>query len=175
MVESAEVSKGTPASRGWYGLNDLERRYGVFRIIRFAMASGTGFLINEAILVLGVFTFYHTMRVPSFGEASLTILALDAVALGVGDTVAFLINERVTVKGVGEERRKGRLHWTERWGEYQLTSLMGNVMIVIVQLGLLAMISLSPVFGNIVGAVVSYPVTYVISMHFVWGVRPFHE
>jgi len=139
------------------------------------MASGTGFLINEIILVLGVFAFYHTIRVPSFGEASLTILALDALALGVGDTVAFLINERVTVRGIGEERRKGRLHWTERWGEYQLTSLTGNVMIVVVQLSLLATIALSPVFGNVVGAIVSYPVTYVVSMRYVWRVRPFSE
>ena len=97
------------------------------------------------------------------------------LALGIGDTVAFLINERVTVNGIGEETRKGRLRWTVRWGEYQLTSLMGNVMIVAVQLGLLATISLSPVFGNVIGAVVSYPVTYVVSMHFVWGVRPFNE
>lgn len=48
---------------------------------------------------------------------------------------------------------------------------MGNVITVLVQLMLLAMISLSPVFGNIIGAIVSYPLTYIVSMHFVWGIR----
>jgi putative flippase GtrA len=175
MVERAEVSKGGPAPHGWRTLYGLERRFGVFRIVKFAVATGTGFLINEAIVVLGVVALYHTIRVPSFGESSLTILGLDALALGVGDTVAFLINERVTVNGLDEEGRRGRHKWSVRWGEYQLTSLLGNAMIVVVQLALLATISLSPVFGNVMGAVVSYPVTYAVSMHFVWGVRPFRE
>ncbi|MDA4115619.1 MAG: hypothetical protein OK442_03570 [Thaumarchaeota archaeon] len=52
---------------------------------------------------------------------------------------------------------------------------MGNVLIVAVQLTLLATISLSPVFGSVVGAVVSYPVTYAVSMHFVWGIHPLRE
>ena len=106
------------------------------------MASGTGFLVNEAVVVLGVLVLYHSIRVPSFGSSSLSILELDVIALGIGDTVAFLINERVTVRGQGEERRKGRLHWSVRWGEYQLTSLLGNVMIVGVQLAFLARLSL---------------------------------
>ncbi len=175
MVESAEALENAPAPHWWKTLDGLERRYGVFRVVRFALASGTGFLVNEAIVVLGIIAIYHAIRVPGFAGSSLTILGLDVLALGIGDTVAFLINERVTVNGIGEETRKGRLRWTVRWGEYQLTSLMGNVMIVAVQLGLLATISLSPVFGNVIGAVVSYPVTYVVSMHFVWGVRPFNE
>ena len=50
---------------------------------------------------------------------------------------------------------------------------MGNLGIAGVQLALLAGISLFPPIGGIVGAMASYPLTYALSMHFVWGVRPF--
>jgi len=175
VVQSAEVLEKAPSPHLRGTLDGLERRFGVFRMVKFAMATGTGFLVNEVILVLGVFAVYHTIAVPSIIDASLVILGLDALALGIGDTVAFVINERVTVKSQGEEGRSGRLNWFTRWCEYQLASLMGNLMIVGIQLALLATILLSPVFGNIVGAVVSYPITYAVSMHFVWGVHPFHE
>jgi hypothetical protein len=58
---------------------------------------------------------------------------------------------------------------------YQLASLLGNVLIVGVQFALLATISLSPVFGSVVGAIVSYPLTYAVSMRFVWRVHPLRE
>jgi putative flippase GtrA len=175
LAKSGETPEQTRPGSWQRTLDGLERRYGVFRVVRFAVASGTGFLVNEAVVVLGVVLLYNSFRVPSFGSSSLSILELDAVALGIGDTVAFLLNERVTVRGLGEERRKGRLHWSVRWGEYQLTSLLGNAMMVSIQLTLLATVSLSPVFGNIVGAVISYPVTYVATMRLVWRVRAFSE
>ena len=175
MAKTAEALQNTPAPHWLRTLNGLERRFGVFRVVRFAVASGTGFLVNEMVVVLGVVLLYHSIRVPSFSNSSLSILELDALALGIGDTVAFLINERVTVRGLGEERKKGRLHWSVRWGEYRLTALAGNLMIVVVQLTCLATISLSPVFGNMIGAVVSYPVTYVVSMRYVWRVKAFSE
>ena len=153
----------------------LERKYRISRIAKFALASGIGFLITEAILVLGVLIFYHTTKVPSVAYSSPTILEINAVAFGIGVTAALMINERITVKGQGAERRKGRTNWFVRWGKYQLASLLGNVAIVLIQLALLASISLSPVFGNIIGAIVSYPVTYVVAMHFVWRVRPLGE
>jgi len=152
-----------------------ERRYGALRVVKFAVASGLGFVIAEAILVLGVITLYHTTKVPSFGDSSPTILGLDVMALGIGVTAAFMLNERVTVRGQGEERRRGRGNWLVRLGKYQLSSLLGNLLIVGVQLALLATISLSPVIGSVVGAVVSYPVTYAVSMAFVWRVHPLRE
>ncbi len=142
-----------------------------FRVVRFAVASGIGFLIAEAILVLGVVATYHTTKVPGLSESP-TVLGLDALGLATGVTAAFLINERVTVKGVGEERRRGRVNWLVRLCKYQLVSLLGNLMIVGVQMALLATASLSPVFGSVLGAVVSYPVTYVVTMRFVWRVDP---
>ncbi len=145
--------------------------HGLLRIVKFALASGIGFLIAEAILILGVLELYHTTRVPAITSSSLAILGLDALALGVGVTAAFVINERVTVRGQGGGRASGLV----RWGKYQLAALMGNVLIVVVQLALLATVSLSPVFGSVVGAVVSYPVTYAVSMYFVWRVNPLRD
>ena len=149
-----------------------EMRRVAFRIVEFALASGFGFLIAEAIIVLGVITFYHAVTVPGLSYSSPTIIELDALALVTGVTVAFSINERVTVKGQGEERRKGRSNWFVRLLKYQLASLLGNLIIVGVQLALLATTSLSPVFGSVVGAVLSYPVTYAVSMRFVWKIHP---
>jgi putative flippase GtrA len=151
----------------------MERKYGAFRIAAFAIASGTGFLITELILVLGVIVFYHTAKVPSVAYASPTLLGLNALAFGIGVSVAFVINERVTVRGKAEEIRKGRNNWFVRLGKYQLASLLGNIIIILIQLVLLATVSLSPIIGNIIGAIVSYPVTYVVAMHFVWGIRQF--
>ncbi|HVC27029.1 MAG TPA: GtrA family protein [Nitrososphaerales archaeon] len=157
------------------GADRLETGRVAFRLVRFAVASGIGFLIAEAIIVLGVVAFYHTVTVPGLSDSSPTILELDALAFGTGVTFAFSINEAVTVKGLGEERRKGRSNWLLRLCKYQLVSLLGNVVIVGVQLALLGTVSLSPVFGSVVGAVVSYPVTYAVSMRFVWRVHPLRD
>jgi len=167
-------SSPEPSGGGWkIALDSLSRKYGIFRVAKFAVASGIGFLIAEAILFLGILIFYHTTKVPSVAYSSPTILGLNALAFGVGVTMAFIINERLTVRRQVEEGRlrKGRANRFKRWGKYQLASLLGNIVIVGVQLTLLATLSLSPVFGNIIGAIVSYPVTYFFSMRFVWGVH----
>jgi putative flippase GtrA len=138
--------------------------------LKFALATGIGFLIAEAILVMGLIFFYNTTKIPSETYSSFTILGLNALAFGLGVTIAFVINERVTVSGESEQR-SGLVSWFGRWGKYQLASLLGNVITVLIQLVLLAAMSLSPVFGNIIGAVVSYPLTYIVSMRFVWKIH----
>ena len=143
------------------------RGYAFLRLAKFAVASALGFLVAEAIIFVGVLYLFHTAQVPSLDYSSPEIIGLDALAFGTGVTAAFLINERHTVPGAGRDAS-----WPARWGKYQLSSLLGNVLIVVVQLALLATVSLSPVFGSIVGAVVTYPVTYVVSMRFVWGISP---
>lgn len=169
-------SSGMPEPQAFQrlsSLDGLERRFGSLRVVRFAVAAAIGFLVFEAIVSLGLLIFYGSINVPSLAQSSLRVLGLDAVALCLGATVAFLINERVTVRDSGEMRKKGPLSWSLRWGEYQLASLLGNIVIVLVQVSLLAAISLSPVYGGLVGAIVSYPVTYLVAMHFVWRVRAF--
>jgi putative flippase GtrA len=146
-------------------------RFAFLRAVKFAFATGLGFLVAEGVLVLGVFELYNTIEVPGI-SSSPTILGLDGLALGIGSTAAFLINEKVTVKNPGS---KTKARWLERWVKYQLAKLMGNVLIVLIQLALLLTISLSPVYGSVVGAVLSYPVTYAVSMVFVWRLHPLRD
>lgn len=160
---------------GSRGLDRILKRYSISRVAKFAVAAGIGFLISEVILFLGALGLYHAIAVPGLVNTSLAILGLDALALGTGSTVAFVINERVTVPAEesGRGGREGRRNWLTRWNKYQLAALSGNCIIAGVQLLLLITLSLFPAYGSIVGAIVSYPVTYAISMRFVWGIAPF--
>lgn len=154
-------------------LEEVDRRYEILRVAKFGVATGAGFLVVEAILVVGMLLFYHTTQVPSVAFSSSTLLGLTALAFGVGATVAFLVNERVAFKNKSKKSRRARSSWLARWGRYQLAALFGNAVIVVIQLSLLATISLSPASGHIIGSIVTYPLSYVISSHFVWGVSPF--
>ena len=60
-----------------------------------------------------------------------------------------------------------------RLGKFQLAYLLGNVVNILVALALLADLSLSPVYGNIVGAIAAYPISYFISMRIVWKLDTF--
>jgi putative flippase GtrA len=150
-----------------------DRRRAVLRAAGFAMATFTGFLVFEGIVILGVSVLYHSTQVPGIVSSSLKVLELDAGGLVVGNTVAFLLNERVTVRRLGHRVGSGWRQGSTRWGKYQLTSLLGSVLIVVVQLALLGAFSLTPILGSLVGGVVAFPVSYLVSMHFVWGIRPF--
>jgi putative flippase GtrA len=154
-------------------VDTLERWSWTLRFAKFAMATGTGFLINQTILAIGILAIYHTMSVPGLATSSLVILGLDLLALGTGDTVAFMINERVTVKNRTSRRSRFGVAWLTRWLEYQITAMMGNLIIVTVQIVLLVTLALSPLYGEVAGAIVSYPTTYIISMRLVWRVHPF--
>lgn len=168
--------KSTPDPGAWrIVLNNLDRKYSIIRVAKFGVATGAGFLVIEAILILGMILFYHTMQVPSIAFSSPIILGLTALAFGVGATASFVVNERVTFRDKTKSRRKAKTqaHWLARWSKFQLACLFGNVTIIVLQLVLLATISLSPAFGHILGSLVTYPVTYVISSHFVWEIRPF--
>jgi putative flippase GtrA len=147
------------------------RRSAFVRVVKFAIATGFGFLVAELVLVLGMFAVYHTIEVPGL-SSSPTILGLDALALGTGSSVAFVVNERSTVTKLDSRTTAS---WPVRWVKYQFAKLLGNILIVITQLALLATIALSPVYGSIVGAIVSYPITYAVSMVFVWRINPLRD
>lgn len=134
----------------------------------FAVASVIGFLVSEAILTAGVLVFYHATKVPNLASASILIVGLDVVAFGVGVTVAFFLNERITVRIPGGYKAGGAKIVSVRLARYQLVALVGNVIIVCVQLTLLDEFSISPILGNIIGAAISFPVSYIVSMRFVW-------
>lgn len=150
-------------------IRDLSNKYyPLFRAAKFAIAGAVGFLVVEVILIIGVFELYDTTKVPSLASSSPTIVGLYILAFAVGVTVAFFINERVTVHNEGEQKKSSEKNVIFRLLKFQLAYALGNAVNIIVALALLAEIALSPVYGNIVGAIVAYPISYFISMRVVW-------
>lgn len=150
-------------------LSELADRFGVLRAAKFGVAGIVGFAVAEAIIVTGLFLVDGTLEVPSGYSASPSLLAVDVVAFVVGVTVGFFMNERTTVKGThGSQGGSRGMAW--RLAKYQGVYVVGNAITIGTQLLLLAVFALSPAIGVLVGAVAAYPVSYVISMRFVWKV-----
>jgi putative flippase GtrA len=63
---------------------------------------------------------------------------------------------------------KDSVNWLRRFVKFQAVSGVGNTGIVIVQLLLLTAMEVSPLVGTVVGAVVTYPIVYFISIKYVW-------
>jgi putative flippase GtrA len=145
----------------------LDKRFAVFKLAKFAIASGCGFLLSEGILTLGVFLLYGKLTAPSDAYSSPTFLVLDVSGLALGVALSFFLNERYTVQAHRHKHRaSSRL--PVRLLKFEGVNAMGNLTIIVVQFALLMTLSITPVIGNVVGAIVSYPVTYLISMRFVW-------
>jgi len=147
-------------------LKELDRRYRIFRLAQFGLAGIVGFLVLEAILVVGLYARYGTPNLPSGLASSPALLALDVFASAVGVVVGFFVNEQTTVRKV--HRKKGWKDTLARLAKFEGVYALGSAMTIVVQLALLAWLALSPALGNIVGAIVAYPVSYAISMRFVW-------
>ena len=144
-------------------LTELVERNGVIRAAKFGVAGIVGFAVAEAIIIVGLFLINGNMEVPSGYSTSPSLVVIDVVAFVVGVTVGFFVNEWTTVKGTP---RSGST--TLRLVKYQGVYVVGNAITIGTQLGLLAAFALSPAVGVLAGAVVAYPVSYVISMRFVW-------
>jgi putative flippase GtrA len=140
----------------------------LFKIVTFGISSGLGFLVAEAILTIGVLLIFGNIKVKTAVYASPILLALDIFALTVGVTVSFFINQT-------------SFQWAElvdpsfalftRWLKFQLVSWGGNALIILVQLLLLREFSVAPSVGNIIGALLTFPITYLFSMRYVWKIR----
>ena len=150
-------------------VKELDRKYHFLRLAQFGIAGIVGFLVLEAILVAGLYAIYGNANIPSNFASSPELLSLDIFASVVGVVVGFFVNERTTVKTVGR-RQKGSKDTLVRLGKFEGVYALGSAITIAVQLGLLAWMSLSPAVGNIVGAIAAYPVSYLISMRFVWKV-----
>jgi putative flippase GtrA len=144
----------------------LDARYGVFKLAKFAAASGTGFVVAEVLIALGVYAIFGRLTAPADAYSSPSFVATDVGALVIGVAVSFFLNERYTVNS---KRARGGRSLPVRLLGFEGVNALGNLTIIVVQYLLLRGLSLTPVIGNIVGAIVSYPVTYLISMHFVWN------
>jgi putative flippase GtrA len=146
----------------------LDKKYHVFKLAKFGVASVTGFLIAELLLTLGVFLLFGRLSPPRDAYSSPMFLALDVGVLAFGVFVAFIINERFTVKvqPVGQTgQSKSR---AARLLKFEGVNAMGNATVIGVQFALFAALSVAPVVGSIVGSIVAYPITYLISMRVVW-------
>ena len=150
------------------GLTRLAERYGVLRAVKFGVAGIIGFAVAEAIIITGLFLINGTLELPSGYSSSPSLLAVDIFAFVIGVTVGFFVNERTTVKDAPSRENGGCT--AVRLVKYQGVYVVGNAITIGTQLVLLAAFALSPVIGVLVGAVVAYPVSYVISMRFVWKV-----
>jgi len=148
-------------------VRELDRRYRIFRLAQFGIAGIVGFLALEAILVAGLYALYGNATIPSNFASSPELLSLDIFASVVGVVVGFFVNERTTVRGM-ERRGKRWKDTLARLAKFEGVYAVGSAITIAVQLALLAWLSLSPAIGNIVGAIVAYPVSYFISMRVVW-------
>ena len=145
----------------------LRPRYRVMNTFRFAIAGIIGFGVTEAVLTVGLLFFYGKLSIPHESFSSPALLGLDALSLVIGVTASFLINERITVH-VPKTVSRETTNRFKRFLKFQAVSGVGNIGIVVVQLVLLATLELSPLLGAVVGAVVTYPFVYFISIKYVW-------
>ncbi|MDA4117987.1 MAG: lysylphosphatidylglycerol synthase domain-containing protein [Thaumarchaeota archaeon] len=142
-------------------------KYGVVKKLRFAIAGAAGFGVTELVLTSGLIFFYGKLSLPHASFASPALLGLDVLSLLIGVSVSFFINERITVRlpktVKGEEASR-----LKRLLKFQAVSGGGNVGIIVVQLVLLATLEVSPLLGSVIGAIVTYPIVYFISIKYVW-------
>ena len=165
--ETASKAPGFTVAGVEKEVGKLETRYGVVKTLRFAIAGAVGFVVTEVVLTIGLLVFFGKVSIPHASFASPALLGLDVLSLVIGVSASFLVNERITVHvpktAKGEEGKRFK-----RFLKFQAVSGIGNIGIVVVQLVLLGTLELSPLLGTIVGAVVTYPVVYYVSIRYVW-------
>ena len=143
----------------------LKTRFGVVKAIRFAIAGAVGFGVTEVVLTVGLLILFG--NIPHARSASPALLGLDVLSLVIGVSAAFFINERITVH-VPKSVKGEAADMFKRLLKFQAVSGIGNAGIIVVQLVLLATIDVSPVLGTVIGAAVTYPIVYYISIKYVW-------
>src|SRR5208283_1125777 len=107
------------------------------------------------------------LSVPHASFASPALLGLDVLSLLIGVAASFFINERITVH-VSKVVKSEEANRFRRFLKFQAVSGVGNTGIIVVQLALLAALEVSPILGTIIGALVTYPIVYFISIKYVW-------
>lgn len=138
----------------------------VRRIRRFTLFTGFGavsFAVSEAIIAMG-----YTLLGRRF------ILGIEVIAALTSVTTGFILNEKITMKGVGVHGG-GLKGLGVRLAKYQLVYLLGNAISIITQLALLYTLGLTPAIGNILGSAVALPVNYMVSSKLVWRAKAFNE
>jgi putative flippase GtrA len=149
----------------------LDKKYGIFRAAKFGVAGAVGFGVLELILLIGVYGLYHNFNVPADSYSSVPLIELSILASVIGVSANFFINEAITVRNA-PSRQHGMSSLTVRYLKFQAVYALGNGITIGIELGLLKTIDLSPVLGGIIGAIVAFPISYFISMRFVWKINP---
>ena len=167
MDSGAGKALGATASEAGREIENLENRFGVVKTFRFAIAGALGFGVTEVVLTIGLLLFYGKLSLPHASFSSPALLGLDVLSLVIGVSASFLINERITVH-VPKTVKGGEMKRFRRFLKFQGVSGVGNIGIIVVQLLLLATFEIEPLLGTIIGAVVTYPVVYFISIRYVW-------
>ncbi len=162
-----DKSHGLAQSSIGKGIASLDRRFGVIKLAKFAMAAGSGFLLAEAMITLGVLRLYGSLTAPHDAYSSPEFLTIDISALALGVALSFFLNEHFTVRNV-QKPHDGSNSLPARLAKFEGVNALGNAAIIACQFALLVALSVSPSIGNIIGAIVCYPITYLMSMHFVW-------
>lgn len=128
---------------------------------RFAKFLSTGFvafLFSELVIYLGTELFTTRFLV----ETDL-VAAVTSIVLG------FFLNDLWTTRHAGYHPR-GVLITAVRLVMYEVIYAIGNVISYSIQLALFYYLTVNPLLGNLVGAVVATPVNYVITMKLVWRI-----
>ncbi len=149
-------------------IKDLNSKYGIFKAAEFGIAGAVGFLVAELLIISGLYALYGRANVSSSLSSSPTLISLNIFAFVIGVSVGFFVNEKTTVRSIARQEKKGIKNTMIRLGKFQGVYALGNAITIGVQLALLAILALSPAIGNIIGAILAFPVSYFISMRIVW-------
>ena len=144
----------------------FETRYPVVKTFRFAIAGALGFGVTEVVLTIGPPPHLREAE-RSSREFFLGRTPQPGCPVARDRRLRFLPHQR-TDNG----QRPGSCDRVEeqvsRFLKFQAVSGVGNTGIVVVQLLLLSALEVSPLLGTVVGAVVTYPIVYFISIKYVW-------
>lgn len=135
----------------------------IIRGTKFSFVSVSSFGVEEAILAGGLFFFGVYYIIPVNVAAVFFSVAFD-----------FMLNEHWTVRHEGYHGG-GLRGLIFRLFRHEMVYAAGSAVGIIVQLLIFYYFGINPVLANIGGALVAYPMNYVISMFIVWKIRVWRQ
>jgi putative flippase GtrA len=158
-------------SKSETGLRQPATLDSLFRIAKFAAGSAVGFLDTEVILATGTFALYGRLSAPQSAFYSTAFWFLNIIAFVIGVSVAFFVNESLLLRNGDRKISYDLKNTLRRLTKFQLIFLAGNLVMIGIQMVLLKKFSIPPIGGNVIGSIVSFPISYFFSVHFVWQTK----
>lgn len=134
-------------------------RANFWRFVKFLSTGFVAFLFSELVIFLGVTLFTTRALIQTDVVAAITSIAL-----------GFYLNDLWTTRHAGFHPKGVGIN-VVRLVMYEGIYALGNVIAYSVQLALFYYLSVNPLLGNLIGALVATPVNYVTSMKFVWRIN----